>query len=868
MADNEHKYAAVEVVGKAAGMNQFGWEGAIADNECTMLYNMGTHISGEWRKRKGYEWLTTFVIGETPPVLKLHWHTDETTDQADATTWVQSGDEVTAASSGALDVSEDIVKKLYYGGDSTTVWALHGGYDKTSTYIKIKSSFNLDAVAGRLSFLIFIANADGTEQWTSDIRPNKSVYLFYGSANFNVFINTSGDLIWKYGSGSGEYLNAGPVVIENRVAIDLRWDNAVTNVIYPYRFEIYVNDVLAGRADPASAVTLTFDTDVYFLNTGSSGTSAPNHQNWASLTHAVTGGFTSVSTISSWSSSAASAAVDGSVTGIFNNSSQQRAIVTAGVGNATAGVVYYSPSWAVATGTFDLGQTRTSACECQGNLYIVDGTVNLNYLVGAATAISEYVLPETAKWIEEYHGHLCIAGLGTNGAYSVRLSTLDDFVTSSAVSWPSTNQIFKCRDTVRGIKAFAGNLIVGTRSTVESISGYTTQDFAKTIISTGANCASHWSMAECPLLEGNTAGLIWAGYDGIYLLTANEVRKISWSIQPFWDTLSKTEIEESCAVVNQGTGEYMLAVSDGAVAQNNYIVVYNYRKGDWSIWKYKDKIDVLGKYYKDGVETILGGDAAGNLFQLDRSDADGGAAIDGYLTTKWFDGGVPDQDKDFRKLYVWCSSSGEYPITVGWSTDYTDIVGEPSVIEGTSGGDFTCVISHEPSVVVGTDGNDYYCHDAHTSAAATCPITGADYATVWTATGTTGRGTVWTADTAYLANDDKRPITGGQYASYWVPKNTVGEGATWSASAGYKAAGVSMMVMDAIPIDSNSAVFGTAVFGTDVFVSAEKTVVYGVDLYNARGKSIQFMFRTERADQPFQIRGLKAWFTYVPEFPA
>jgi len=58
------------------------------------------------------------------------------------------------------------------------------------------------------------------------------------------------------------------------------------------------------------------------------------------------------------------------------------------------------------------------------------------------------------------------------------------------------------------------------------------------------------------------------------------------------------------------------------------------------------------------------------------------------------------------------------------------------------------------SVVVGTDGNDYYCILAHTAAVADKPITGANYATYWVATGGTGGGAVWVSGTVYAASID------------------------------------------------------------------------------------------------------------------
>jgi len=66
----------------------------------------------------------------------------------------------------------------------------------------------------------------------------------------------------------------------------------------------------------------------------------------------------------------------------------------------------------------------------------------------------------------------------------------------------------------------------------------------------------------------------------------------------------------------------------------------------------------------------------------------------------------------------------------------------------------TIIVSPVPgtdqaSLVVGTDTNNYRCKLNHTAAAADKPITGANYATYWTALVSDHTGDVWAADTAY-----------------------------------------------------------------------------------------------------------------------
>lgn len=62
------------------------------------------------------------------------------------------------------------------------------------------------------------------------------------------------------------------------------------------------------------------------------------------------------------------------------------------------------------------------------------------------------------------------------------------------------------------------------------------------------------------------------------------------------------------------------------------------------------------------------------------------------------------------------------------------------------------VPENSTSIVVGSDGNDYRCILDHTSVSSNKPITGADYATYWEATGGTGLGSAWASDTDYKSD--------------------------------------------------------------------------------------------------------------------
>lgn len=918
----ERKYSAIQVFGSARGMNQMGWKGAIRDDETTYSLNMSTTIDGEWKKRKGYVLASTIGTSTEGEVLKLHWHTNENTTQAASSGWINDATEVHSSSGGLTihDVSKSTGTTIL---DGESVKYLYP--NAADSYVQIASAPgaypNYDAAAGRLKLFInakMYYSGPYTTYYTN--RPAKTVYIFYFSASFNLSILSNGVVRWKYGTGATEYLEWYGGMFDNWYKIELYWDNTATQTVWTTRFRFFVDGVLYASASPASAVTMSFDANTFWLNSGSAATASPHGtvgggiENWPGVKFCL-------SSISSWSDSAVSTYVSPAITGIWSHSTGDRVLLT------NASKVWYGTgtSFTACTGTYTMGAVRTSAAEWLGNVYIVDGTNVIKWLDYDDTAVSTITVPsltENPRFICSYHGHLWIGGLaaGGSGAHSVRCSDID-----SASAWTLVNQVFKCRDEVRGMHPYANQLIVGTKIGIEAISGYQPHDFTKTILSQAANCASHWSMKEVPMGETATA-LLWAGYDGVYMMLGNTIQKISWPINEFWQTLSKTELEECCAVDNKETGEYILSVSDGTGNANNWIITFNYRKQDWSIWKYADPMDCLGWYYNSGTRVLLGSDTLGNVFHLHRGDNDNGRAIDGRVYTKWFDGGMPDQDKDFRKLYFWHDLPGDWNLEVGYSTDYYESEIPANIVVGTDLADWKCIQSHMPDIIVGDNGNDYYCILEHTAAATNAVVTlpwaanteyvvGAlrlptspdghvyrcttagtsnsaepswdtthgnttadgtvvwtndgtlNYATYWTATGTTGRGQTWESGVTYQSNIEKKPITGSKCLSYWVPNNTLSQGVEWSDTAGYNAARPEFQVQEYVNLGGGGTPLGAFILGTSILGKNKDTEMVALDMRDARGRSLRFMFRNANADEPFSVRGMKVWFTYVPEWP-
>ena len=258
--------------------------------------------------------------------------------------------------------------------------------------------------------------------------------------------------------------------------------------------------------------------------------------------------------------------------------------------------------------------------------------------------------------------------------HAVRCSEFDDDDVWTTVSNTHIGQ-FNLEDDVMGMHPYAGQLIVGTKNSVQAISGYIRADFAKTIVDLTVGVASHWSM-KATTLEGSSQVLFWAAYDGIYMMAGGQVQKISRRIQSYWDDLNPADIEESCAVINRVKGEYMLAVSTGSKTDHDTVIVFNFLKNTFTIFNYPQELDVLGSYRSNGITYLYGGNAQGHFYRLDTGAYDShkeiGAPNGAYLYTKWYDVGYPDKEKDSRVLWVIYKETGAYNMRVGWEDDWIE----------------------------------------------------------------------------------------------------------------------------------------------------------------------------------------------------
>lgn len=581
-----------------------------------------------------------------------------------------------------------------------------------------------------------------------------------------------------------------------------------------------------------------------------------------------------------------------------------------------------------ATGCTLLTSSKVATCAAGGNLYAVAGDNKLRYSgnnSGSWTHVKDATgdLRENSKYITYYHGHLWLAGL-TGAEHKVRASKLDfDPTDAQATAWPTLNAVFSCKDDVMGIHPYSGYLIVGTKSTVEGISGYTSSDFEKIILSTTASCASHWSMQEVALADDGRTALLWAGYDGIYMLMGNSVRKISWEIQDIWDNVNVGYLETGCDSVDcKATGEYLLAVPYGSSQKANMIICFNYKRGDFTIWKLGESngtyvnITSMGSFLESGRQRVLVGDDSGFVFQLfngndDVTSTETSVPVDGILATKWYDGGMPDIEKDFRKMYLWVEPSGNFDIDITWNKDYEEeddltdnfllsldgetinLGGEityPSVVPpndatltyGSESNQWSDAVTDDsddwvisPDV---TDGLDLFFEIPATSANVGNKVF---VKALYTTDGVTSDSVaieIFNFDTnnyesaGTISSIDINKTNGinfiTDYSTFRIPVTADHiSGVDDIVKIRFVTSDTTIsnvLYIGFIEMYEDSPLYDAT---TSKYSSSADTVIKEIDLKNTRSKAIRFIFRCSQTGSTFKIKAFKILFTPIQEFP-
>jgi len=148
----------------------------------------------------------------------------------------------------------------------------------------------------------------------------------------------------------------------------------------------------------------------------------------------------------------------------------------------------------------------------------------------------------------------------------------------------------------------------------------------------GVGCISPQSIVTVP-----DNGLIYfVGIRGIYEMAGPGylAKRISKPIDGTWDSLNKTRLRYTQAVVNPFKNEVWFSVSLGAESTHSLILVWDYDRRTWTTFL-GIAANALGQFENtSGQVTILHGNYTGTVFVNESGSSDDGTAISAHITSK------------------------------------------------------------------------------------------------------------------------------------------------------------------------------------------------------------------------------------------
>lgn len=199
--------------------------------------------------------------------------------------------------------------------------------------------------------------------------------------------------------------------------------------------------------------------------------------------------------------------------------------------------------------------------------------------------------------------------------------------------------------------------ILFKRNSMAALYGTNYFDFRIIEISNNIGCVSHKTVQE---VNGR---LIWLGEQDVYLFTNGNPIPIGGKIRGFLNRINPTQVSKACAFTD-GLRYYLCLPIDNA-NEPNIRLVYDTRYGRWRVPAYNENFR-YGVMF-NGVMYV--GDASGQTWKVNNGTTDNGSAIPWSVTSKAFDEGIGEAEKEYKELHLQGYFPPGFTMTVSISTD-------------------------------------------------------------------------------------------------------------------------------------------------------------------------------------------------------
>jgi hypothetical protein len=321
----------------------------------------------------------------------------------------------------------------------------------------------------------------------------------------------------------------------------------------------------------------------------------------------------------------------------FNTTHLVRAVGTALQYNSSG------TTWTAITGTFANVDWDATNYELASVPYLLltNGTDNVKKWSGSALSDLSATAPK-GKYI-------------TNDTYRVFIALLDSLYFSAlndATDWTTAENSGILRyvtpngGDITAVRNFYGDKYIWKADCFCTLQGTDYFSFRMKEISNQIGCVSFKTIQE--VQSPSNSALFWLGQNDVYMFSSGLPTPIGQPIRSFLDSVNTAQWAR-CFGATDGL-KYYLGLVTGANTQPDTFLVYDPRYNQWRVSSLADNF----KYSASLNNIWYIGDSSGLTKKMNQGTSDNGAAIGWSVTSKAFDEGMPEAEKEYYELHIQC----------------------------------------------------------------------------------------------------------------------------------------------------------------------------------------------------------------------
>jgi hypothetical protein len=241
----------------------------------------------------------------------------------------------------------------------------------------------------------------------------------------------------------------------------------------------------------------------------------------------------------------------------------------------------------------------------------------------------------------------------TNDTYRVFIALADSLYCSGlndATDWTSAQNSAIIRyvtpngGDITAVRNFYGDKYIWKADCFSTLQGTDYFNFRLKEISNQIGCVSFKTIQE--VQTPSNSALFWLGQNDVYMFNSGLPIAIGQNIRSYLDSVNTAQWSK-CFGATDGL-KYYLGLVTGANTQPDTFLVYDPRYQQWRISSLSDNF----RYSANLNNVWYVGDSAGLTKKMNQGTTDNGTAINWSITSKAFDEGAPEMEKEYNELHI------------------------------------------------------------------------------------------------------------------------------------------------------------------------------------------------------------------------